>query len=137
MRTAPGPYPKEAMPTDSNPGLETESLSAFLRSILDQKKQLRRGMSLRALARHLGVSPAMLSSVMQGKRGFSPANVTRILERLNLTETDREIFLLLSDLYCAQHPPTHRCIRQRIEAIRSKANDRPPEGGRPSTLVWN
>lgn len=45
----------------------------------------RRGMSQKALAKQLGISPPALSQIMSGKRGTMPESLLDVLEALGLT----------------------------------------------------
>lgn len=64
--------------------------------LLDQllrKKEKNPSFSLRAFARQLGVSPALLSQVTRGHKVISERLAQRVVERLRLTEEETHAFL--------------------------------------------
>ena len=101
--------------------LEADSLSSFMKHLLQIRQDSRQTYSLRAFARTLGLSPAMLSSVLAGKRRLSKTSAERIAEKLALSDSHREYFLLLADLLVVEHEPTQQCIRKRLNDLRAKS----------------
>ena len=53
---------------------------------------------MRSLARELGLSPAMTSQVISGKRSFSPELLDKIALKLNLNPEEKLILEILSEL---------------------------------------
>src|ERR1700733_11819237 len=45
--------------------------------------------SLRSFARDLGISPAALSQVLNSKRNFSRTNLTKVIEKLGLSPSEK------------------------------------------------
>ena len=57
----------------------------FLHSELERRKEINHRYSLRAFAKHLEVSPGILSRYLNGKRGFTPEAIDHLGSRLNLS----------------------------------------------------
>jgi len=64
-----------------------------LQKTLNQKKKLNSSYSLRSFARDLGVSPAALSQVLNGKRDFSHKNMSKVINKLGLSDLKKELFV--------------------------------------------
>ena len=58
----------------------------ILSDALNERISINPGYSLRAFARDLGISPQLLSNVINGKRGMSADLATRIAGKINLSE---------------------------------------------------
>jgi uncharacterized protein (TIGR02147 family) len=76
----------------------SHSISDFFARLLNEKRARRPRYSMRSLARELGLSPAMTSQILSGKRGCSPELLERIAQRLNLTAEEKSILEILADL---------------------------------------
>ena len=82
--------------------LEYSSYRTFLRETLIERVRKNPSYSLRAFAKGIGISPAMLSLVQSGKRNFLPDNAAKIARRLGLTGTEAEYFCALVQLEAAK-----------------------------------
>ena len=65
----------------------------ILSDALNERISINPGYSLRAFARDLGISPQLLSNVINGKRGMSADLATRIAGKINLSEYEKSVFL--------------------------------------------
>ncbi len=74
------------------------SISDFFARLLNEKRARRPRYSMRSLARELGLSPAMTSQILSGKRGCSPELLEKIALRLNLTTEEKSILEILAEL---------------------------------------
>ncbi len=72
---------------------ENRIVSDVLKASLIRRQSLNRRYSIRAFARDLGVSPAFLSLVLNGKRNLSIETVVKIGERLGLSSIEKAKFL--------------------------------------------
>jgi uncharacterized protein (TIGR02147 family) len=78
--------------------LNSKTISEFLQKLLEEKKSRRPRYSMRSLARELGLSPAMTSQVLSGKRGFSQELLEKVAYKLGLMDQEKHILEILSDL---------------------------------------
>jgi uncharacterized protein (TIGR02147 family) len=78
--------------------LNSKSISEFFQKLLGEKQARRPRYSMRSLARELGLSPAMTSQVLSGKRSFSPELLDKIAIKLNLNPEEKPILEILSEL---------------------------------------
>lgn len=68
-------------------------LSQWLKFEFERRKALNQKYSLRAFARHLGVSSGHLSEVLSGKKTFRPASAIRMAESLDIPKFLKEKLL--------------------------------------------
>jgi|GEM_PF-6943288 len=74
------------------------SISDFFTRLLNEKRARRPRYSMRSLARELGLSPAMTSQILSGKRGCSPELLEKIALRLGLDSEEKAVLEVLSEL---------------------------------------
>lgn len=65
----------------------------FLKQMLEERQKRNPNFSLRAFARHLGMSPAQLSQLISGKRPLTQKAAHKISERLDLSPMERLEFM--------------------------------------------
>ena len=82
----------------------------FLTSEYEKRKKLNASFSLRSFAKWLGVSPAQLSQMMAGKRAITPESLTKIVDRVGVSPSERHD--LLASLVSPQTPVSTE--RQRL-----------------------
>jgi transcriptional regulator with XRE-family HTH domain len=66
---------------------------AWLQARLDERRAKNPRYSLRAFAKSLGVSPATLSGIMNGRRPFSARMARQVADALELVGFERQLFL--------------------------------------------
>ena len=76
------------------------SYREILRSKFQEKTDKNRRYSLRAFAKDLGVSPALLSQILSGKRGMSETMSREVARKLKLNAVQQDYFC---DLVAADH----------------------------------
>ena len=87
----------------------------FLRNELKHRKFSNPKYSLRAFARDLGVSPQVLSMVMNGKKSFSSASAIAVARRLGLSQADASYFHDIVELSHAKTEELKEIIQFRIQ----------------------
>ncbi|MGE3973717.1 MAG: TIGR02147 family protein [Bdellovibrionales bacterium] len=70
----------------------------YLKAVLAERITKNRSYSLRAFAKHLGVSPATLSEVLSAKKNLSSELSIHVANKLGLDETNTAYFYLLVQL---------------------------------------
>lgn len=65
----------------------------ILSEILSERVAANPSYSLRAFARDLGVSPQQLSNVMNGHRGLGPEMAQKVIQKLGLEKSQKDLFL--------------------------------------------
>lgn len=71
--------------------------------------------SLRAFAKHLGLTPQMLSFVLNRKKNISVNSAAQIADRLNLAPEDANFFFDLVSLARTKTPSSKRMIESRLK----------------------
>ncbi|MEN0058238.1 MAG: TIGR02147 family protein [Bdellovibrio sp.] len=89
----------------------------YLKDLLVERVQKNSSYSLRALARDLDVSPAMLSEVLKGHKTFSPATALKVSQRIGLTEFEQEYFLTLTQWDSAKTPEMKVALAKRLVTL--------------------
>jgi uncharacterized protein (TIGR02147 family) len=78
--------------------LKTNSSKQFLNEELARRQKTNPRYSLRAFARHVGLSPGELSELLRGKRKLSLKAAVRVAKSLALNQTETKHLLYLSQL---------------------------------------
>jgi uncharacterized protein (TIGR02147 family) len=91
------------------------SYRRILKDAFLERKEKNRTYSLRAFARHLGLSPAFVSYVFQEKRHLSPKIAMEIARKLNWNVQKQRYFLSLIEF---ENPKTDISQESAIEQIR-------------------
>jgi uncharacterized protein (TIGR02147 family) len=92
------------------------SYREILRSKLQEKTDRNRRYSLRAFAKDLGLSPALLSQVLGGKRGMSETMARDVASKLKLTAVQQAYFC---DLVAADHAKSDTKKTQAQERLKN------------------
>jgi uncharacterized protein (TIGR02147 family) len=71
------------------------SYRKFLKAVLEKKTSQNPRYSLRAMAAQLDLSPALLSTVMSGKKNISPERAHKVTKALKLNKKETDLFHLL------------------------------------------
>ncbi len=71
--------------------------------------------SLRAFARDLGLSPSYLSQVLSGSRGLTIKSAATLFQKLNISLSDQNIFILEIKKEHARSPKTKLLVQKQIE----------------------
>ncbi len=66
---------------------------SILSEVLSERQAANQAYSLRAFARDLGISPQQLSNVMSGRRGLGPKLAKQVVDQLDLSASQSELFL--------------------------------------------
>lgn len=77
--------------------VSASSVSSFLYSYFNKRVVNNRNYSIRAFARDMLVSPANLSKVLRGQRGFSHKTLTIVARKLQLNESEAQLLRDLTD----------------------------------------
>lgn len=96
------------------------SFRTYLKAVLAERRGLNPGYSLRAFARQLDVSSAVLSQVMSAKRNFSPKLALKVAERLKLNEDENQYFCLLAQYEAASVPSLKAQLHSRLLEAQNK-----------------
>lgn len=91
------------------------SYRRLLKNAYLERREKNRTYSLRAFARHLGLSPAFVSYVFQEKRHLSPQIAIKIAKKLNWSAQEQKYFLSLIEF---ENPKTEIGQEAAIEQIR-------------------
>jgi uncharacterized protein (TIGR02147 family) len=94
------------------------SYRSFLRSALSERMTQNSKFSLRAFARQLDLSPAILSQVLSGKRNFSQQTSFKVSHRLNLNSEQSDYFCLLIQYETEKMPELRANLQERINKIK-------------------
>lgn len=92
------------------------SYREILRSKLQEKTDKNRRYSLRAFAKDLGISPALLSQVLSGKRGMSDSMARDVARKLKLGAVQQDYFC---DLVAADHAKSEAKKTQAQERLKN------------------
>ena len=96
----------------------TQGYRAILRQELKARMRVNKRYSLRAFARHLGVSPHHLSAVLNRKFGLSGESAIDIAERLKFSVQQTEYFHDLVESEHARSPKAREAAKERLEKLR-------------------
>lgn len=91
------------------------SYRRILKDAFLTRKEKNQAYSLRAFAKHLGLSPAFVSLVFQEKRHLSPKLAARVAKKLNWNTREQKYFLSLIEF---ENPKTALSQENAIEQIR-------------------
>ena len=93
----------------------TGTYRKFLKDALTERCAKKPAYSLRAFAKHLGLSPSHLSRVMSGEKDLSPQAALRVASELKLKSKETELFLDLVHLESADET-TRPLLLKRVQA---------------------
>src|SRR5271166_3865403 len=99
---------------------EFASYRTYLKEVLAERVRKNPKYSLRALARHLGVSPSALSEIMNGLGNFSFASARRIATKLDLSNRETEYFCSLVQLEASNDPELKESFLEKIRTLNPK-----------------
>lgn len=105
---------------------EHTSYRTYLKAALAEKTAQNPKFSLRAMARQLNLSPAILSQVMSAKRNFSAHTALHVAQTLKLDEAETEYFCLLAQYEAEKHPTLKSALHTRLEAIQANRKQHSP-----------
>jgi uncharacterized protein (TIGR02147 family) len=77
--------------------------------------------SLRAFARHLGLSPAAVTRIFKGEKSLSVKRAVTIAQKLHLDRVETEYFCLLVQLAQTEDPELQSTLYERLNALRPEA----------------
>lgn len=101
--------------------METIIYRDILKSELSNRKIVNPSYSLRAFARDLGVAPPVLSSVMNGKKGFSADKARKIAMQMKLDKEQAELFITSAGLTHSRSKKEREEFLGEVEKIQSRA----------------
>jgi uncharacterized protein (TIGR02147 family) len=102
----------------------------YLGHVIERKKTKNRYLSLRSMAQKIGISPAMLSMFLSGKKNISTQVARKIALWLELKKSEQDYFVKLVDLQITKDPSVSKLlIKELSEAVtwshgRKKNEDR-------------
>lgn len=91
---------------------------SYLRSILADRKQKHPSYSMRAFAKHLGITQSAVSQILSGKRNLSQDTALKVSERLGLNAMETEYFSLLVQLETSKSPAFRESLLKRINLLK-------------------
>jgi len=96
-----------------------DDFKTFLKRELEQRMNRNPRYSLRAFAKDLQVAPALMSDILNGKRGLSRASATLLAKKLGLTPTETSVFC---DLVESKHARSKTQRHQATLRLREQAS---------------
>ncbi len=93
---------------------------AYLRAILAERAGKNRAYSLRAMAKALGLAPSSLSEMLKGKKNLAASTALDVAERLGLTGSEAEYFVLMTQLGTARKQEVRQKVMYRLQALNSQ-----------------
>lgn len=91
--------------------------AAYLREVYSRQAQVNPSFSLRAFARRLGISPGGLSQILGRKKRLSLQRAHEFAQRLGLTGSEAEYFLLLVQLDSAESLSLRAALSEKLRAL--------------------
>ena len=101
---------------------EPSSYRQILKDALVERIGRNPAYSLRSMARQFGVSPALLSQIINGKRNLTASKAIRVSRQLGLVGKKREAFNLLVQYENAKDSETKALILEQLNATGSHRN---------------
>jgi uncharacterized protein (TIGR02147 family) len=90
----------------------------YLKSVLAKRIAKNPRYSLRAMAKNLAVSPALLSQISNGQRNLTPLNAVRFSKKLGLSRRESDYFCSLVQYQDAKHMESKAILQERIQVMR-------------------
>ena len=97
------------------------SYRTYLRSVLAERASQNPKYSLRAFARQLDLSPAILSQAMNKHRNLSSEMAFRVAQNLKLNGQEAEYFCLLAQYEAEKLPSLRDNLAERLSAARKRS----------------
>lgn len=91
----------------------------YLKNVLAERISKNPGYSLRAMARNLEVSPALLSQISNGRRNLTVMNAVRFSKKLGHSRRESDYFCSLVQYQDAKHTETKALLLEKIKALKS------------------
>jgi len=89
----------------------------YLKTVLEQRSVKNPKYSLRAMAKSLGVSPATLSGVLNGKKNFSIEKANTVCKALGLKGKQAEVFLLFVQLESTSNEDLKNATFKKLKSL--------------------
>jgi uncharacterized protein (TIGR02147 family) len=102
------------------------SYRSYLKEVLAERVKRNSKYSLRAMAKHLGVSSSALSEIMNGLANFSLNSARKIATKLDLSNGEVEYFCSLVQLESSRDPEVRESLLEKIKSLnpnKPKAHD--------------
>jgi uncharacterized protein (TIGR02147 family) len=96
----------------------------YLKSVLEAKKELNKSFSLRSAARYCGLSPAALSTYLNGKKNISVQLARQISLWLKLEEKEQEYFVKMVEFETSRSSSIKKVLLQRLEELADEEKSR-------------
>jgi len=97
--------------------LQHSNYRAFLRATLADRQKKNGAYSMRAYAKHLGVTQSAVSQILSGKKNLSAETALKMAGRLELAELEAEYFCLLTQLETAKTPALKETVIKRLNSL--------------------
>ena len=97
------------------------SYQSFLKGVLIERSQKNDSYSLRAMARQLGLSPSLLSEVLNGNRHLTEENAVFVADKLGLQEKEQLYFRTLVQLGRAKKPEVKQVLLNQLQKLHPKS----------------
>ena len=95
---------------------------AFLKAAYLEKVERNAGFSLRAFAKHLGLSPAGLTRILKAEKSLSSDRAASVGQKLGLQGTEIEYWVLLVQRARAKAPEMIEQLQSRMNALRTNGS---------------
>src|SRR5690348_11445475 len=96
-------------------GVNEMGYQSILKEQLSKRCAEKTQYSLRAFALHLGIEPAQLSRVLNGKQNIPSAAASSIADKLFKQERERQYFVSLVELATAKKPQAKERALKRVQ----------------------
>lgn len=100
---------------------EARTYRTFLREKLNERFAKNPQLSLRAFAQKSGLSHALLSQVLSGKRNLSRETAMKLVPHLGCTAQERDLFLSMVDHETARDPKFKERLFEKLQTLAARA----------------
>ena len=104
--------------------LKFDNYRAYLKALVSDKISKNSSLSLRSIARHLGIAQSFLSEIISGRKSLSNERAHEIAEKLGLSGTSKEYFCALVQFENATESKARQAIETHLETIRRMARSK-------------
>jgi uncharacterized protein (TIGR02147 family) len=99
---------------------EHQTLKSYLKEDFLEKTKKNSAFSMRAYAKQLGIAPSTLCQVLKGQRNLSTDMLHGMAQRLGLTDTDAQYFVLVGELDSSKNPERRCQLMERLNSFREQ-----------------
>lgn len=99
---------------------EFDNYSSYLSGVLEERKKTNPAYSLRAMAKHVGISPSTLSDVISGKKNLSEQTAVELSSRLQLTGRKARYFRTLVQYQTTKNDEIKSLLASQLKVLNPK-----------------